>query len=260
MLANVPAEYYGDNPTLYKVALLKNMEGYSPDGLFTAQGAQNVFKVLNSFEPTVQAAKIDLRTGDVLVTIDGKKIEAIDDAKAAIQGAPKDKAYEVVVRRGREAVKATATGGGPLGVQLAQVDLTPEGPTAFAGVSAPAVPKAVQEVREASAYPLRLLEGNRVGLHVAEGAASFQARLPKGPLRVPPRRPKANRRQRERSTTRASPNQMRRGSIGSSTSITNGSIQVTCGNPAAIQPPVGRPSGPWGRFSAPISSRRKPSR
>ena len=60
VLANVPAEYYGDDPTMYKVALLKNMEGYSPDGLFSAQGAQNVFKVLNSFEPTVQAAKIDL--------------------------------------------------------------------------------------------------------------------------------------------------------------------------------------------------------
>jgi NitT/TauT family transport system substrate-binding protein len=60
VVATVPAEYYGDDPTMYKVALLKNMEGYSPDGLFTAQGAQNVFKVLNSFEPTVQAAKIDL--------------------------------------------------------------------------------------------------------------------------------------------------------------------------------------------------------
>jgi sulfonate transport system substrate-binding protein len=60
VVATVPAEYYGDDPTMYKVALLKNMEGYSTDGLFTAQGAQNVFKVLNSFEPTVQAAKIDL--------------------------------------------------------------------------------------------------------------------------------------------------------------------------------------------------------
>jgi len=60
VVATVPAEYYGDDPTMYKVALLKNMEGYSPDGLFTAQGAQNVFNVLNSFEPAVQAAKIDL--------------------------------------------------------------------------------------------------------------------------------------------------------------------------------------------------------
>ena len=60
VLATVPAEYYGDDPTMYKVALLKNMEGYSPDGLFSMDGAKNVYKVLNSFEPTVQAAKIDL--------------------------------------------------------------------------------------------------------------------------------------------------------------------------------------------------------
>ena len=60
VVASVPAEYYGDDPTMYKVALLKNMEGYSPDGLFSMGGAKNVYKVLNSFEPTVQAAKIDL--------------------------------------------------------------------------------------------------------------------------------------------------------------------------------------------------------
>ena len=60
VLATVPPEYYGDDPTMYKVALLKNMEGYSPDGLFSMDGAKNVYKVLNSFEPTVQAAKIDL--------------------------------------------------------------------------------------------------------------------------------------------------------------------------------------------------------
>ncbi len=65
VVATVPPEYYGDDPTLYKVALLKNTEGFSPDGLFSAEGAKNVFNVLNSFEPTVQAAKIDLaRTYD----------------------------------------------------------------------------------------------------------------------------------------------------------------------------------------------------
>jgi len=60
VVATVPAEYYGDDPTMYKVALLKNLEGYSPDGLFTMQGAQNVYRVLKSFEPSVQSAKIDL--------------------------------------------------------------------------------------------------------------------------------------------------------------------------------------------------------
>ena len=60
VLGSVPAEYYGDDPTMYKVSLLKNMEGYSPDGLFSMDGAKNVYKVLNSFEPSVQSAKIDL--------------------------------------------------------------------------------------------------------------------------------------------------------------------------------------------------------
>ncbi|MDB5811612.1 MAG: transporter substrate-binding protein [Betaproteobacteria bacterium] len=60
VVKTVPPEYYGDDPTMYKVALLKNMEGYSPDGLFSMDGAKNVYKVLNSFEPSVQAAKIDL--------------------------------------------------------------------------------------------------------------------------------------------------------------------------------------------------------
>ncbi len=65
IVALVPAEYYGDDPTMYKVALLKNTEGISPDGLFSMDGAKNVFQVLNSFEPAVQAAKIDLgRTFD----------------------------------------------------------------------------------------------------------------------------------------------------------------------------------------------------
>ena len=65
VVKTVPPDYYGDDPTLYKVALLKNTEGFSPDGLFSAEGAKNVFNVLNSFEPTVQAAKIDLaRTYD----------------------------------------------------------------------------------------------------------------------------------------------------------------------------------------------------
>ena len=36
----MPQEYYGDDPTIYKVALLKNTEGFSPDGLFTADGAK----------------------------------------------------------------------------------------------------------------------------------------------------------------------------------------------------------------------------
>jgi NitT/TauT family transport system substrate-binding protein len=60
VLATVPPEYYGDDPTMYKVAFLKNQEGFSPDGMLTMDGAKNVYAVLKSFEPTVQSAKIDL--------------------------------------------------------------------------------------------------------------------------------------------------------------------------------------------------------
>ena len=60
IVQTVPPEYYGNDKGLYKVALMKNLKGYSADGTVSAQAAQNVFKVLNSFEVTVQKAKIDL--------------------------------------------------------------------------------------------------------------------------------------------------------------------------------------------------------
>jgi NitT/TauT family transport system substrate-binding protein len=60
IVAAVPPEYYGEEKAIYKAALEKNLEGYSADGLMTMAGAQNVYKVLNQFEPTVMAAKIDL--------------------------------------------------------------------------------------------------------------------------------------------------------------------------------------------------------
>jgi NitT/TauT family transport system substrate-binding protein len=61
ILATVPPEYYADDVGLYRVSLLKNIEGYSPDGLFSMEGAENVYKVLKAFEPSVQqAGKIDL--------------------------------------------------------------------------------------------------------------------------------------------------------------------------------------------------------
>ncbi len=58
--ATVPPEYYGGDAGLYKVSLHKNQEGFSPDGRFSMQGAQNVYKVLNQFVPEVQKARIDL--------------------------------------------------------------------------------------------------------------------------------------------------------------------------------------------------------
>jgi NitT/TauT family transport system substrate-binding protein len=59
IVATVPPEYYSD-AALYKAALQKNQEGFSPDGRFSMAGAENVHKVLQAFEPEVQKAKIDL--------------------------------------------------------------------------------------------------------------------------------------------------------------------------------------------------------
>jgi NitT/TauT family transport system substrate-binding protein len=57
----VPPEYKAGNPSLYKEALLKNMIGFSENGELSMKAAENVYKVLRQFEPSVIAAgKIDL--------------------------------------------------------------------------------------------------------------------------------------------------------------------------------------------------------
>jgi len=57
----MPPEYKAGNPSLYKDALLKNMIGYSEDGEMSLKAAENVYKVLRQFEPSVIAAgKMDL--------------------------------------------------------------------------------------------------------------------------------------------------------------------------------------------------------
>ena len=61
IIGAVPPEYYGDKQTLYKAALYKNQEGFSPDGRMSMEGAKNVYAVLKAFEPAVQKApSIDL--------------------------------------------------------------------------------------------------------------------------------------------------------------------------------------------------------
>jgi NitT/TauT family transport system substrate-binding protein len=60
VIATVPREYYGPDLALYRGSLLKNKEGFSPDGRFSMEGAQNVHRVLQQFVPEVQKAKIDL--------------------------------------------------------------------------------------------------------------------------------------------------------------------------------------------------------
>ena len=56
IMAVVPEAYLSGNRSLYKQALLKNMIGYSTDGQMTMKAAQNVYKVLKQFEPSVMAA------------------------------------------------------------------------------------------------------------------------------------------------------------------------------------------------------------
>ncbi|MBL0142110.1 MAG: ABC transporter substrate-binding protein [Betaproteobacteria bacterium] len=52
----MPDAYKAGNPSLYKAGLLKNMVGYSEDGQMSMKAAQNVYKVLKQFEPSVIAA------------------------------------------------------------------------------------------------------------------------------------------------------------------------------------------------------------
>ena len=49
----MPDAYKAGNPSLYKQGLLKNMIGYSEDGQMSMKAAQNVYKVLKQFEPSV---------------------------------------------------------------------------------------------------------------------------------------------------------------------------------------------------------------
>lgn len=57
----MPNEFKAGNPSLYKEGLLKNMIGYSEDGTLSLKAAENVYKVLVQFEPSVKAAgKLDL--------------------------------------------------------------------------------------------------------------------------------------------------------------------------------------------------------
>src|SRR6266852_1322781 len=57
----MPAEFKAGNPSLYKEGLLKNMIGYSENGEMSMKAAENVYKVLRQFEPSVMnAGKLDL--------------------------------------------------------------------------------------------------------------------------------------------------------------------------------------------------------
>jgi NitT/TauT family transport system substrate-binding protein len=60
VIATVPPEYYGDDKETYRIAFEKNREGYSPDGRNSLEAVQNVYKILDAFEPEVKGKKLDL--------------------------------------------------------------------------------------------------------------------------------------------------------------------------------------------------------
>jgi NitT/TauT family transport system substrate-binding protein len=59
IVAAVPPEYYADR-ALYKAALEKNLEAFRHDGQISVAAGNNVLRDLKSFDPTVQAATIDI--------------------------------------------------------------------------------------------------------------------------------------------------------------------------------------------------------
>jgi NitT/TauT family transport system substrate-binding protein len=70
VLAAIPGDYYAADKQTYKAALKKAIDGYSPDGRFTLEGARNVYKVLKLFEPSVMSANIEVKS-----TFDNRFVE-----------------------------------------------------------------------------------------------------------------------------------------------------------------------------------------
>jgi NitT/TauT family transport system substrate-binding protein len=71
VVSTVPPEYYGNEREVYKLALQRNREGFSPDGRNSMDAVKNVYKILEAFEPAVKGAKIDLSK-----TFDNQFVEA----------------------------------------------------------------------------------------------------------------------------------------------------------------------------------------
>ena len=72
----MPDAYKGGNPSLYKQGLLKNMIGYSEDGQMSMKAAQNVYKVLKQFEPSVIKAGDSIRLDQTFDNSVAKKAAA----------------------------------------------------------------------------------------------------------------------------------------------------------------------------------------
>lgn len=72
----MPDAYKAGNPSLYKAGLLKNMIGYSEDGQMSMKAAQNVYKVLKQFEPSVIKAGDSIRLEDTFDNTFARKAAA----------------------------------------------------------------------------------------------------------------------------------------------------------------------------------------
>ena len=60
IIAKLPEDFYKANPAVYREALQRNLASFTPDGMFPAAAAANVYKALTKFEPALEKAKIDL--------------------------------------------------------------------------------------------------------------------------------------------------------------------------------------------------------
>ena len=60
IMAKIPAEFYQQNPAVYRQALQNNLPSFSPDGLMPKQGPENVYKAMVRFDPAIAKAKVDI--------------------------------------------------------------------------------------------------------------------------------------------------------------------------------------------------------
>ena len=60
IVAKVPPEFYASDPAVYREALRRNLPSFSPNGLLPHEAANNVYKAMVKFDPTLVDVKIDL--------------------------------------------------------------------------------------------------------------------------------------------------------------------------------------------------------
>ncbi|MBI3270065.1 MAG: SUMF1/EgtB/PvdO family nonheme iron enzyme [Planctomycetes bacterium] len=150
--------------------------------------------------PDAQSSRLGIQPGDALVGFRRgadaapRVAETLEEARAAIQATAKGEEYEVLLRRGAEAMLVKAAGGERLGIEMAQVDLRPEGPARFpwpaasvaarpsAAVGVASTPsdaaRRVAEARWGSAYVLRRMPKNRVDLSIERGDSGSERGSP----------------------------------------------------------------------------------